>query len=137
MLYEILFVYFYIFQLITTIPASVLPKKLCTWGRRDEGDSPDVGVEAAGSETDLDVRRGQILWVRGLTRLQQQVRLRSFLAMSVICCISVLTFNIKKYKQVTVGILKTFQKRKEREKKTKTFSDNLAWIIYSSSFLEI
>ncbi|KAJ8302063.1 hypothetical protein KUTeg_021050 [Tegillarca granosa] len=61
-------------QLITTIPASVLPKRICTWGRREEGDMVDHDVEVAGSETDLDVRRGQILWVRGLTRLQQQIR---------------------------------------------------------------
>jgi Ca2+ transporting ATPase len=64
-------------QLITTIPTKRIPKQF-TWG----SGPPDEMIDAAsslvedGSSGSLssDVKRtGQILWIRGLTRLQTQV----------------------------------------------------------------
>jgi len=52
-------------QLITCIPTSSLPKAMA------------VGAQLPETETlpsDMDEDRGQMLWIRGLTRLQQQVR---------------------------------------------------------------
>ena len=59
---------------MTCIPARSLPKNLCSWGHGEEEteDIPDAGVETSQAEGGVG-RRGQILWVRGLTRLQQQV----------------------------------------------------------------
>ncbi|XP_021343203.1 plasma membrane calcium-transporting ATPase 2-like [Mizuhopecten yessoensis] len=64
-------------QIITSIPTHKLPKHLFSWGshpptqdHRDYSDGPDSNAQ----EMDVGGRRGQILWVRGLTRLQQQIR---------------------------------------------------------------
>jgi hypothetical protein len=67
----------WISQLITCIPTSKLPKSLSM------GAATQQEIELMHRETDqldsLDSsddmgRRGQILWIRGLTRLQHQVR---------------------------------------------------------------
>ncbi|XP_048486742.1 plasma membrane calcium-transporting ATPase 2 isoform X4 [Plutella xylostella] len=59
-------------QLVTTVPTRKIPKKL-SWGRGQ----PDPETIQSGPEYDNDLdkkpRAGQILWIRGLTRLQTQV----------------------------------------------------------------
>ncbi|XP_045507469.1 plasma membrane calcium-transporting ATPase 2 isoform X3 [Colias croceus] len=59
-------------QLVTTIPTRKIPKKL-SWGRGQ----PDPESIQPGPDYDSDLdkkpRAGQILWIRGLTRLQTQV----------------------------------------------------------------
>nr|ABL63470.1 plasma membrane calcium ATPase [Pinctada fucata] len=69
-------------QLLTCIPTHKLPKKIFSWGRHhkdelDHVDSPDLHL-------DDDVgRRGQILWLRGLTRLQTQIRVINAFRMGI------------------------------------------------------
>ncbi|XP_013174705.1 PREDICTED: plasma membrane calcium-transporting ATPase 2 isoform X2 [Papilio xuthus] len=59
-------------QLVTTVPTRKIPKKL-SWGRGQ----PDPETIQPGPDYDADLdkkpRAGQILWIRGLTRLQTQV----------------------------------------------------------------
>ncbi|XP_017791251.1 PREDICTED: plasma membrane calcium-transporting ATPase 3 isoform X3 [Habropoda laboriosa] len=62
-------------QVITTIPTRKIPKIL-SWGR---GQPDDIGAINLGDEkfdpdSDKMPRSGQILWIRGLTRLQTQIR---------------------------------------------------------------
>lgn len=59
-------------QIVTCVPTKSLPKNICSWGHGEEEEEiiPDVVDTAMPTEVG---RRGQILWVRGLTRLQQQV----------------------------------------------------------------
>ncbi|XP_033198219.1 plasma membrane calcium-transporting ATPase 3 isoform X1 [Bombus vancouverensis nearcticus] len=67
-------------QVITTIPTRKIPKIL-SWGR---GQPDDIGAINLGDEkfdpdSDKKPRAGQILWIRGLTRLQTQLRvIRAF-----------------------------------------------------------
>lgn len=63
-------------QVITSIPTRSLPKHLCSWGKEvpEDVDEIDAANEAGQPSGDGVGRRGQILWVRGLTRLQQQIR---------------------------------------------------------------
>ncbi|XP_076651932.1 plasma membrane calcium-transporting ATPase 3 isoform X6 [Halictus rubicundus] len=61
-------------QVVTTIPTRKIPKIL-SWGR---GQPDDIGAINLGDEkfdpdSDKKPRKGQILWLRGLTRLQTQV----------------------------------------------------------------
>ncbi|XP_026673716.1 plasma membrane calcium-transporting ATPase 2 isoform X5 [Ceratina calcarata] len=61
-------------QVITTIPTRKIPK-IFSWGR---GQPDDIGAINLGDEkfdpdSDKKPRAGQILWIRGLTRLQTQV----------------------------------------------------------------
>ncbi|XP_043683387.1 plasma membrane calcium-transporting ATPase 2 isoform X3 [Vespula pensylvanica] len=61
-------------QVVTTIPTRKIPKIL-SWGR---GQPDDIGAINLGDEkfdpdSDKKPRAGQILWIRGLTRLQTQV----------------------------------------------------------------
>ncbi|XP_022124411.1 plasma membrane calcium-transporting ATPase 3 isoform X5 [Pieris rapae] len=60
-------------QLVTSIPTRKIPKKL-SWGRGQ----PDPESIQPGPDYDSDLdkkpRAGQILWIRGLTRLQTQLR---------------------------------------------------------------
>ncbi|XP_041984230.1 plasma membrane calcium-transporting ATPase 3 isoform X16 [Aricia agestis] len=60
-------------QLVTSIPTRKIPKKL-SWGRGQ----PDPETIQPGPDYDSDLdkkpRAGQILWIRGLTRLQTQLR---------------------------------------------------------------
>uniref|UniRef100_A0A2A4JL02 Cation-transporting P-type ATPase C-terminal domain-containing protein n=1 Tax=Heliothis virescens TaxID=7102 RepID=A0A2A4JL02_HELVI len=59
-------------QLVTTVPTRKIPKRL-SWGRGQ----PDPETIQPGPDYDADLdkkpRAGQILWIRGLTRLQTQV----------------------------------------------------------------
>uniref|UniRef100_A0A2H1W8X0 Calcium-transporting ATPase n=1 Tax=Spodoptera frugiperda TaxID=7108 RepID=A0A2H1W8X0_SPOFR len=60
-------------QLVTTVPTRKIPKRL-SWGRGQ----PDPETIQPGPDYDPDLdkkpRAGQILWIRGLTRLQTQLR---------------------------------------------------------------
>ncbi|XP_053377500.1 plasma membrane calcium-transporting ATPase 2-like isoform X3 [Mercenaria mercenaria] len=62
-------------QIVTSLPTKSLPKHLCSWGKGEPEDVDEIDA-AAEAQTSADGvgRRGQILWVRGLTRLQQQIR---------------------------------------------------------------
>ncbi|KAL4226919.1 Plasma membrane calcium-transporting ATPase 2 [Mactra antiquata] len=62
-------------QLVTSVPTKHLPKHICSWGKGEpeDVDIPDSSVDQPSSSDGVG-RRGQILWVRGLTRLQQQIR---------------------------------------------------------------
>ncbi|XP_008544042.1 plasma membrane calcium-transporting ATPase 2 isoform X2 [Microplitis demolitor] len=67
-------------QVVTTVPTRKIPKIL-SWGR---GQPDDIGAINLGDEkfdpdSDKKPRAGQILWIRGLTRLQTQLRvIRAF-----------------------------------------------------------
>lgn len=64
----------FLLQLITSVPTKRLPKHLCSWGKGEPDDIDHIdAVEPGQPQVDGMGRRGQILWVRGLTRLQQQV----------------------------------------------------------------
>ncbi|XP_033337765.1 plasma membrane calcium-transporting ATPase 3 isoform X6 [Megalopta genalis] len=62
-------------QIITTIPTRKIPKIL-SWGRGQPDDigAIDLGDEKFDPDSDKKPRKGQILWLRGLTRLQTQIR---------------------------------------------------------------
>ncbi|XP_026317048.1 plasma membrane calcium-transporting ATPase 2 isoform X5 [Hyposmocoma kahamanoa] len=58
-------------QLVTTVPTRKIPKTL-SWGRgQPEPDTIQPGPDYDG-DLDKKPRAGQILWIRGLTRLQTQ-----------------------------------------------------------------
>ncbi|XP_074644594.1 plasma membrane calcium-transporting ATPase 2-like isoform X2 [Tubulanus polymorphus] len=64
-------------QVVTTIPTNKLPRML-SWGSATEEEiealEDKLAAPDADQDQDADGRRGQILWVRGLTRLQHQIR---------------------------------------------------------------
>ncbi|XP_058829245.1 plasma membrane calcium-transporting ATPase 1 isoform X2 [Topomyia yanbarensis] len=64
-------------QLVTSIPTRKMPKKMA-WGRGEGAEYAEairLGEERYDSlENDKKPRAGQILWIRGLTRLQTQLR---------------------------------------------------------------
>ncbi|KAG4079815.1 hypothetical protein HA402_014946 [Bradysia odoriphaga] len=69
-------------QVITTVPTRTLPK-LLSWGRghpEQYTEAINLGDERFDSmDSDKKPRAGQILWIRGLTRLQTQLRvIRAF-----------------------------------------------------------
>lgn len=68
-------------QLVTTLPTSKIPKIL-SWGRghpEEYTESINIGEEKYDLDSDKKPRAGQILWIRGLTRLQTQLRvIRAF-----------------------------------------------------------
>ncbi|KAH8283395.1 hypothetical protein KR054_008831 [Drosophila jambulina] len=69
-------------QLITSVPTRKLPKIL-SWGRghpEEYTNAMNLGEERFDSiDSDKKPRAGQILWIRGLTRLQTQLRvIRAF-----------------------------------------------------------
>uniref|UniRef100_A0A1B0CDK4 Calcium-transporting ATPase n=1 Tax=Lutzomyia longipalpis TaxID=7200 RepID=A0A1B0CDK4_LUTLO len=69
-------------QLVTTVPTRKLPK-LLSWGRghpEEYTEAINLGEERFDSiDSDKKPRAGQILWIRGLTRLQTQLRvIRAF-----------------------------------------------------------
>ncbi|XP_020289548.1 plasma membrane calcium-transporting ATPase 2 isoform X5 [Pseudomyrmex gracilis] len=65
-------------QVITTIPTRRIPKIL-SWGRGqpDEIGAINLGDEKFDPDSDKKPRAGQILWIRGLTRLQTQTSNRT------------------------------------------------------------
>ncbi|XP_017781694.1 PREDICTED: plasma membrane calcium-transporting ATPase 2 isoform X5 [Nicrophorus vespilloides] len=63
-------------QLVTTVPTRKIPKIL-SWGRghpEEYTESITIGEEKFDVDSDKKPRAGQILWIRGLTRLQTQIR---------------------------------------------------------------
>lgn len=63
-------------QLVTTVPTRKLPKIL-SWGRghpEEYTEAINLGEEKFDVDSDKKPRAGQILWIRGLTRLQTQIR---------------------------------------------------------------
>ncbi|XP_020809976.1 plasma membrane calcium-transporting ATPase 1 isoform X7 [Drosophila serrata] len=68
-------------QLITSVPTRKLPKIL-SWGRghpEEYTDAMNLGEERFDSiDSDKKPRAGQILWIRGLTRLQTQISVPHF-----------------------------------------------------------
>ncbi|XP_059489575.1 plasma membrane calcium-transporting ATPase 2 isoform X2 [Neocloeon triangulifer] len=65
-------------QLVTTIPTRTIPK-IFSWGRGHPEETIALGDEGLDSDSDKKPRAGQILWIRGLTRLQTQLRvIRAF-----------------------------------------------------------
>ncbi|XP_066246918.1 plasma membrane calcium-transporting ATPase 1 isoform X7 [Euwallacea similis] len=61
-------------QLVTTIPTRKIPKIL-SWGRghpEEYTEAIPIGEERFDVDSDKKPRAGQILWIRGLTRLQTQ-----------------------------------------------------------------
>ncbi|XP_048511589.1 plasma membrane calcium-transporting ATPase 2 isoform X4 [Athalia rosae] len=65
-------------QIVTTIPTRRIPKIL-SWGRGqpDDLDTINLGDEKFDPDSDKKPRAGQILWIRGLTRLQTQTSNRT------------------------------------------------------------
>ncbi|RZC38902.1 plasma membrane calcium-transporting ATPase 2 [Asbolus verrucosus] len=68
-------------QLVTTVPTRKIPKIL-SWGRghpEEYAEAIVIGEEKFDVDSDKKPRAGQILWIRGLTRLQTQLRvIRAF-----------------------------------------------------------
>ncbi|XP_065219562.1 plasma membrane calcium-transporting ATPase 2 isoform X3 [Planococcus citri] len=68
-------------QVVTTIPTRKLPK-LLSWGRghpEQYTEAIALGEDKFDPDADKKPRAGQILWIRGLTRLQTQLRvIRAF-----------------------------------------------------------
>ncbi|XP_025830662.1 plasma membrane calcium-transporting ATPase 2 isoform X7 [Agrilus planipennis] len=63
-------------QVVTTIPTRKIPKIL-SWGRghpEEYTEAINIGEEKFDLDSDKKPRAGQILWIRGLTRLQTQIR---------------------------------------------------------------
>ncbi|KAG5895095.1 hypothetical protein JTB14_023268 [Gonioctena quinquepunctata] len=68
-------------QLVTTVPTRKIPMIL-SWGRghpEEYTEAITIGEEKFDLDSDKKPRTGQILWIRGLTRLQTQLRvIRAF-----------------------------------------------------------
>uniref|UniRef100_T1J4D2 Calcium-transporting ATPase n=1 Tax=Strigamia maritima TaxID=126957 RepID=T1J4D2_STRMM len=63
-------------QLVTSVPTRRLPKRL-SWGSGAPEEMPanvSLGDDGSGMDSKETKRTGQILWIRGLTRLQTQLR---------------------------------------------------------------
>ena len=65
-----------VLQVVTSVPTAKLPKS-CTIGTKKPRpmDADENTTSSEEDELDEMGRRGQILWIRGLTRLQHQVRI--------------------------------------------------------------
>lgn len=70
-------------QIITTIPTSVLPKRICSWGGKKPQEMEEDQEEEAEEVDGVPGRRGQILWIRGLARLQTQIRVINAFRMGI------------------------------------------------------
>ena len=62
-----------LFQLIISIPSHKLPKITCPCFAKETESADEDEMDGLDDGQDQVGGRGQILWVRGLTRLQQQV----------------------------------------------------------------
>ncbi|XP_026474489.1 plasma membrane calcium-transporting ATPase 2 isoform X1 [Ctenocephalides felis] len=63
-------------QIVTTVPTRKIPKIL-SWGRghpEEYTEAINLGEQKFDADFDKKPRAGQILWIRGLTRLQTQLR---------------------------------------------------------------
>ncbi|XP_067683198.1 plasma membrane calcium-transporting ATPase 2-like isoform X2 [Haliotis asinina] len=61
-------------QVITSIPSHSIPRISCPCIKHEEEHEAEDDIDGVHATEDSVGRRGQILWVRGLTRLQQQIR---------------------------------------------------------------
>ncbi|XP_071084181.1 plasma membrane calcium-transporting ATPase 2-like isoform X3 [Haliotis cracherodii] len=61
-------------QVITSIPSHKIPRISCPCIKHEEEHEAEDDIDGVNANEDSVGRRGQILWVRGLTRLQQQLR---------------------------------------------------------------
>lgn len=63
-------------QLITTIPTKWILPPICSYGSTKENEQLPIITEIEPDQPDVraERKRAQILWMRGLTRLQQQIR---------------------------------------------------------------
>merc|ERR1712106_1213076 len=64
-------------QVVTSVPTRSLPKDVFQWGSGEPQDTPlvdDPHNEKSDGDGKDSKRTGQILWIRGLTRLQTQIR---------------------------------------------------------------
>jgi len=59
---------------VTSIPTHKLPKNLTVGS-----DIPDQSMYPVDGSEDNEIRKGQVLWLRGIARLQTQVNKRNFL----------------------------------------------------------
>ena len=60
-------------QFVTMVPESVVPS-LSWCKKKSDDDEEEDDLDPHVADDPVSGGRGQILWVRGLTRLQQQVR---------------------------------------------------------------
>jgi len=60
-------------QIVTSVPSKKLPKALVA-GAGEPPDMASLLEMRDGTDEDREKRSGQILWIRGLTRLQTQIR---------------------------------------------------------------
>ena len=76
---------------MTSIPTNKLPKNLAVGS-----DVPDLNTypEIGGTAADSELRKGQVLWLRGIARLQTQVNNRFFLVTIIIIIIILELINI-------------------------------------------
>lgn len=90
---------FNLIKIVTSIPTHKLPKNLTVGS-----DVPDIATYPAidGSAADSELRKGQVLWLRGIARLQTQVN-RKLLFNNYFCffinksqLISIISFIILK-----------------------------------------
>ncbi|XP_078339842.1 plasma membrane calcium-transporting ATPase 2-like isoform X8 [Crassostrea virginica] len=70
-------------QIITTVPTAVIPKKICWWRRKSSAEEPEMEEELEEEVDGMPGRRGQILWIRGLARLQTQIRVINAFRMGI------------------------------------------------------
>lgn len=84
---------FIVLQLVTTVPTSKIPKNICRRFRGKHDKEEEVDHDFIHTE-EVGGRRGQILWVRGLTRLQQQVGFGYVVFSSVNIC-HIVTITLK------------------------------------------
>ncbi|XP_056000325.1 plasma membrane calcium-transporting ATPase 2-like isoform X5 [Ostrea edulis] len=70
-------------QVITTIPTSVIPKRICSWASKKPEEEEEDEVEEVEEVDGMPGRRGQILWIRGLARLQTQIRVINAFRMGI------------------------------------------------------
>jgi P-type Ca2+ transporter type 2B len=70
--FNLLNINFIVFKVVTTIPTKGLPKSLSIGGGEVEPETANILAGDDDGESH-EKRSGQILWIRGLTRLQTQV----------------------------------------------------------------
>lgn len=88
-------------QVVTSMPSKKLPKRFFSCGSQPPEEVEPSGDVAARPSID-GVRSGQILWLRGLTRLQTQVRVEGTLLFRPVIlhvCIFVVDVLMKPYRK--------------------------------------
>ena len=85
-------------QIINSIPTNKLPENL-TVGRDvpDPEIYPNIAIDDSLNETEDKLKKGHILWLRGISRLQTQVKFLIILCMSKNQFLIIIKFNSFKY----------------------------------------